>query len=91
VKIASIVDEHTRECLGGLVARSITGDTLTDELDRIATVRGYPQVLRSDNGPELACTAMADWAGQRVGLEDAHSTTSADPLSAHETQRPRCP
>jgi transposase InsO family protein len=68
VKIVSIVDEHTRECLGGLVARSITADTLIDELDRIALNRGYPQVLRSDNGPEFACTAMTDWAGERVGL-----------------------
>jgi transposase InsO family protein len=25
-------------------------------------------VLRCDNGPELACQAMADWAGGRVGL-----------------------
>lgn len=51
VKIASIVHEHTRECLGGLVARSITGDDLIDELDRIALTRGYPAVLRCDNGP----------------------------------------
>src|SRR4051812_5941190 len=57
VKIVSIVDEHTRECLGGMVDRSITGDDLIDELDRLATVRGYPAVLRCDNGPELACTA----------------------------------
>ena len=68
VKIVSIVDEHTRECLGGLVERSITADTLIDELDRIAAQRGYPAVLRCDNGPELACTAMADWAGERIGL-----------------------
>jgi putative transposase len=68
VKIVSIIDEHTRECLGGLVERSITADVLIDELDRLATTRGYPAVLRADNGPELACTAMADWAGQRVGL-----------------------
>ena len=27
-----------------------------------------PAVLRCDNGPELACEAMADWAGERVGL-----------------------
>jgi hypothetical protein len=64
----SIVDEHTRECLGGLVNRSITGDVLIDELDRLAAVRGYPAVLRCDNGPELARAAMTDWAGQRVGL-----------------------
>jgi transposase InsO family protein len=68
IKIVSIVDEHTRESLGGLVERSITADVLIDELDRIATTRGYPAVLRCDNGPELACDAMSDWAGQRVGL-----------------------
>ena len=68
VKIVSIVDEHTRECLGGLVERSITGDRLIAELDRLAADRGYPAVLRCDNGPELACTAMTDWADERVGL-----------------------
>jgi putative transposase len=68
VKIVSIVDEHTGECLGGLVERSITGEDLIDELDRLAAVRGYPAVLRCDNGPELACTAMAGWAAGRVGL-----------------------
>jgi hypothetical protein len=64
----SIVDEHTRECLGGLVEREITGRHLIDELDRLAVDRGYPAVLRCDNGPELACAAMTDWAGERVGL-----------------------
>ncbi|MFI2473895.1 IS3 family transposase [Nocardia xishanensis] len=68
VKIVSIVDEHTRECLGGLVERSITADRLIDELDRIAVDRGYPAVLRCDNGPELAAAAMAEWAGERIGL-----------------------
>jgi transposase InsO family protein len=68
VKIVSIIDEHTRECLGGLVERSITADALIDELDRIALTRGHPAVLRSDNGPEFACQALTDWAGERVGL-----------------------
>jgi putative transposase len=68
IKIVSIIDEHTRECLGGLVERSITGERLIDELDRLAADRGDPAVLRADNGPELACEAMTDWAGQRVGL-----------------------
>jgi transposase InsO family protein len=68
IKIVSIVDEHTREHLGGLVDRSVTGEDLIDELDRLAQRRGYPAVLRCDNGPELACAAMADWAGERVGL-----------------------
>jgi len=68
IKIGSIIDEHTRECLGGLVERSITAEVLIEELDRLATSRGYPAVLRCDHGPELACDAMAEWAGERVGL-----------------------
>ncbi|HET9891958.1 MAG TPA: IS3 family transposase, partial [Mycobacterium sp.] len=69
VKIASIIDEHTRECLGGMVERSITGDDPIDELDRVAAHRGaHPGVLRCDNGPELACSALADWAAGHVGL-----------------------
>jgi len=68
IKIVSIVDEHTRECLGGLVARSITADALINQLDQLAAQRGYPGMLRCDNGPELVCAAMADWAGEQVGL-----------------------
>jgi hypothetical protein len=30
--------------------------------------RGYPAVLRCDNGPGLVCAAMADSAGERTGL-----------------------
>ncbi len=68
IKLVSIIDEHTRECLSSLVERSVTADVLIDELDRLAMQRGYPGVLRCDNGPELACEAMADWAGERVRL-----------------------
>ena len=75
VKIVSIVDEHTRACLS-LVDRSITSDDLINELDRLAARRGHPAVLRRDNGPELACAAMSDWASERVGL---HFIPPGDP------------
>ncbi len=68
IKICSIVDEHTRECIGGLTERSITADRLTAHLDDLVAVRGAPAVLRSDNGPEFISEAMADWAGTRTGL-----------------------
>jgi hypothetical protein len=67
VKITSIVDEHTRECLGGLVERSITADRLVDLLDHIVAVRGVPRVLRYDNGPEFASRVLANWAEDRIG------------------------
>jgi putative transposase len=40
VKILSLVDEHTRECLGGLVERSIAREVLATELNRITATRG---------------------------------------------------
>ena len=69
IKIVSISDEHTRECLGGRVERSITAEHLVDELDRLAGQRGtYPTVLWCDNGPELACSATAEPVAGQVGL-----------------------
>jgi len=66
-KIANILDEHTREIIGGQVARSVTGDDLVDELTRIAAARGaWPAALRADNGPELVSAALARWCGQRT-------------------------
>ena len=68
IKIASIVDEHTRECIVGLVERSITAQRLTSHLEDLVRQRGAPAVLRSDNGPEFISAVMADWAGTRTGL-----------------------
>lgn len=31
-------------------------------LDRIAANRGYPVMLRMDNGPEFISLALAEWA-----------------------------
>jgi putative transposase len=69
IKIVSIVDEHTGECLGGMVERSINGEHLIGELSRLATERDtFPAVLRCDKGLELARRAMADWSSGQVGL-----------------------
>ena len=64
VKILSIVDEHTRECLGGIVDYSITGLDLAEQLDVLAIERGIPGALRMDNGPELISNAVAAWASE---------------------------
>jgi len=64
IKILSIVDEHTRECLGGIVDYSITGMDLAEQLDVLALERGMPKALRMDNGPELISKAVADWASE---------------------------
>ena len=69
VKIASMVDEHTRESLLHLAERSITADRLVAELERVFDLRGGPPaVLRMDNGPEMISTALREFCAERVGL-----------------------
>jgi putative transposase len=67
LKILSIVDEQTREALGGQVGYSITASDLTDELDVLAIEHGSPRALRMDNGPEFISKALRGWA-QEVDL-----------------------
>jgi len=61
-KILSIVDEHTREALGGKVEYSITAEDLIDQLDVLVIERGMPKALRMDNGPEFISKALREWA-----------------------------
>jgi putative transposase len=69
IKIASMIDEHTRESLLHLVERSITAERLVTELERVfAAAGGPPMVLRVDNGPEMISQVLQQfWAG-KVGL-----------------------
>jgi putative transposase len=69
IKIASMVDEHTRKSLLNLVERSITAERLVDELNRVfAAAGGPPRVLRMDNGPELISQALQQFCAGKVGL-----------------------
>ncbi|AWK76684.1 IS3 family transposase (plasmid) [Rhodococcus oxybenzonivorans] len=52
IRIASMIDEHTRQSLLKIVERSITAQRLTDEHGKaFALWGGLPLVLRMDNGP----------------------------------------
>ena len=69
IKIASMVDEHTRESLLHLVERSITAERLVEELEKVfAAAGGPPKVLRMDNGPELVSHALQQFCDGKVGL-----------------------
>jgi len=57
-KILSIIDEYTRECLGLLVKRRITSQEMIDRLFELFILRGIPEHIRSDNGPEFTARAI---------------------------------
>ena len=67
-KIASMVDEHTRESLLDITARSITGEDLVRALKLIIAVRGLPVLIRCDNGPELVSDALREFCEELIGI-----------------------
>ncbi|MCH9667173.1 MAG: IS3 family transposase [Actinomycetia bacterium] len=69
IKIASMVDEHTRESLLNLVERSITGEALVAELTTVFAAAGEPpKVLRMDNGPEMVSQALQRFCENKTGM-----------------------
>ena len=60
-RILNIIDEHSRECLGILVARHITADDVIEVLSTLFITVGIPEHIRSDNGPELTAKALRQW------------------------------
>ncbi len=62
LKCLTVVDEYTRECLAIDVAGSIRSNRVIEVLSQLISVRGAPQTLRSDNGPEFVSRALLRWA-----------------------------
>jgi putative transposase len=69
LKCLTVVDEYTRECLAIDVAGSIRSHRVIEVLAQLISVRGAPQVLRSDNGPEFVSKKLLQWVMRsNVGL-----------------------
>ena len=61
LKLLSLVDEYTRECLALEVSGSITAQDAIAVLRRQFLVQGAPACIRSDNGPEFIAKAIQGW------------------------------
>jgi len=67
LRILTIVDEYTRECLALKSGRKITSGDVIHTLSELFIQRGKPVYLRSDNGPEFTAKAVREWLeGLRV-------------------------
>ncbi len=67
LRMLTIIDEHTRECLAIDVGRPLRSDDVLHRLARLFTKRGVPAHIRSDNGPEFTACAVRRWLS-RVGV-----------------------
>ena len=53
LKILTVVDEYSRECLALVVARRLRATDVLDTLADLFVTQGVPAHIRSDNGPEF--------------------------------------
>ncbi len=69
VRILSVVDAYTRECLALEADTSLGSGRVTRVLEQLIEERGRPENVRSDNGPEFTSRRMLGWAeAWKVGL-----------------------
>ena len=68
LKLLTVLDEHTRECLAIVVARKIRSHDVLEVLADLFVRHGPAEYLRSDNGPEFTAKLVRRWLG-RVGVE----------------------
>jgi putative transposase len=67
-KILNIIDEFTRKSLNTKVDRRIRSQDVIEELFELFILRGIPEHIRSDNGPEFTAKAVQKWLG-RLGVK----------------------
>ena len=68
LKILTMIDEYTRECLSLSVARKLNSQNVLDELSNLFLTRGIPEYIRSDNGSEFTSKAVRKWL-ELVGVK----------------------
>jgi putative transposase len=69
VRILSVVDAYTRECLALEADTSLGSTRVTRVLERLIGERGRPETVRSDNGPEFTSRRMLAWSEDwKIGL-----------------------
>jgi transposase InsO family protein len=61
LRMLTLIDEYTRECLTIDVARKIKAMDVVERLADLFVFRGTPEYIRSDNGPEFVSRQVRHW------------------------------
>jgi putative transposase len=68
LRMLTVVDCYTRECLAIDVGQSLKGEDVVASLNAIVAARGLPSTIKTDNGSEFISKVMDKWAYER-GVE----------------------
>ncbi len=94
IRVLSVVDAYTRECLALEVDTSFASRRVTRVLEQIVNERGVPQAIRCDNGPELTSRHFLAWCIERqielLHIQPGKPTQNARIESFHGRLREEC-
>jgi len=76
LRLMTLIDEHTRECLAIRVARRINSFGVLETMADVMLMRGVPEHIRSDNGAEMTAKVVRNWLTQ-VGAKTCSSSPAA--------------
>lgn len=68
LKMLTMIDECTRQCLKIEVGRKLRGGDVLDALSEVMAQRGVPSYIRSDNGSEFIAKEVQGWL-KEVGVK----------------------
>ena len=68
LRMLTMVDEYTRECLAVDVERRLDSENVLERLAELFVTHGTPEYLRSDSGSEFTAIAVREWLA-RVGVK----------------------
>lgn len=94
LRVFSVVDAFTRECLALETDTSLPSRRVTRVLERIIEQRGRPEFLRSDNGPEVSSRHYLAWCVERsispIHIQPGKPTQNGHVESFHGRFRDEC-
>jgi putative transposase len=94
IRVLSVVDAYTRECLALEVNTSFASRRVTPVWDAIVAERGHPLAIRCDNGPELTSRYFLAWRVERqiefMHIQPGKPTQNARVESFHGWLRDEC-
>jgi putative transposase len=94
VRILSVVDVYTRECLALEADTCLGSGRVIRVLERLMMERGVPENVRSDNGPEFTSRKIIGWAEDKkltlVHIQPGRPMQNGHVESFHGRLRDEC-
>jgi transposase InsO family protein len=76
MRILTVIDEYSRECLALVVERKLRSDNVLCFLTELFVRHGTPEHIRSDNGSEFTAKVVRQWLA-RIGVRTLFIATGS--------------